>query len=540
MPKQARLGEEQPLRFVRIALRIGQKITGFAVFVAASVTPAATQAGLQQEPSSIYSSVRQLRSALDSGAMTAVELWRRYEERIAAFDRGGPQLRSVLALDPSAHQQAALADRLGPAAKRPLSGLPILVKDTIDVRGLPTTGGSVWLKDLVAPQDATVVARLREAGAVILGKTNCDDWFSDTTPGWGWSSLGGQTRNPWHQDYSPGGTSGGSAVAVAAGLAVAALGTDTSGSVLIPASWCGVIGFLPSAGSVSRAGVMPIALSLDRVGILARSVEDAESVFRAIRGWDPADTFTSHVLESPPEPIEKDFRVFRIGVLDDVVAAYSPAAPGVRAFAHALQQLASNGVDVRRGLVGGKNILRLASQNARQIYLAEQLPSLDAYFARQGETAPFANAREMLGKIGAHHFKVRYRDAVDRPPPERDFRSLAVRRNIAEARAVLLRTLEESDLDALALPYSVHGAPRLNASGGSGEVMSLASHSGLPAIVIPIGFTSEGLPLALELIGRPQDDLGLLKVAGVIERHASPRREPLLTPATFTKGSATP
>ncbi len=483
-----------------------------------------------REMAAADATLRELQVALHRSVISSAQLVQRFQDRIAAYDRAGPGLRAVLTVDPSAADQARQADRQKPAPGQTLHGLPLLVKDTIDVRGLVTSGGSVWLQDRVARRDATVVARLRAAGAVILGKTNCDDWFAATTPGWGWSSLGGQTRNPWHLDHSPGGTSGGSAVAVAAGLAVAALGTDTSGSVLIPASWCGVVGFLPSVGSISRSGVMPIALSLDRVGILARTVDDAAILFAAIRGWDAEDTQTVRELELPGPPAVTRARPPRLGVPEDLFAAFPAEAPGVGAFDQLMQRLAAYGVDVRRSLTVGADLFRLVSERSRQIFLVEQLPSLDAYLGRHGDGSPFATAREMLARFEPRNFKVRYRDAVDRPAPDRDDASLAVRRRLAVARAALVRALEQYDFDGLALPYSVRGAPRLDHPEDDAEVKSLASHTGLPAIVVPIGTTAGGLPLALQLIGRPHGDAGLLALAAIVEKQVARTGLPALTP----------
>ena len=238
-----------------------------------------------------------LQRGLRIGALTSVGLVRHCLDRIAAIDTAGPELRAVLSVNPDALEIAAVLDheRRAGSLRGPLHGVPVLVKDNIDTGDRqPTTAGSLVFSDRPALRDAEVVRRLREAGAVVLGKTNLSEWanWRDGRSTSGWSAAGGQTRNPYALDRTPLGSSAGSAVAVSAGLAPLAVGTETDGSIVSPASVNGVVGFKPTLGLVSRRGIVPIAHSQDTAGPMARSVADAALLLDAMAGSDPEDAAT--------------------------------------------------------------------------------------------------------------------------------------------------------------------------------------------------------------------------------------------------------
>src|SRR5215471_18716642 len=242
--------------------------------------------------------IADLAAAMADGDLTAAALAEGYLDRIARLDRRGPALRSVIELNPDAVDIAAQLDRerreRGP--RGPLHGVPVLLKDNIDTHDrMQTTAGSLALVGEPAPHDATVTARLRQAGAVILGKANLSEWanFRSQHSSSGWSGRGGQCRNPYRLDRSPCGSSSGSAVAVAANLCAAALGTETDGSIVCPSSACGVVGIKPTLGLTSRAGVIPIAHSQDTIGPFGRTVADAATVLGSMTGVDPRDPATA-------------------------------------------------------------------------------------------------------------------------------------------------------------------------------------------------------------------------------------------------------
>ncbi len=222
----------------------------------------------------------ELQAAMEAGRTSALELVEYYLERIGKFDHNGPRLSSVLETNPQAREIAAALDkeRAHKGPRGPLHGIPVILKDNLDTAdGLHTSAGSLAMRDSVAPQDAFLVSRLRQAGAVVLGKANMTEWANFMTVGMknGYSSRGGQTLNPYGQGFDPGGSSSGSGVAVSANLCAVAVGTETSGSILSPASSNSVVGIKPTVGLVSRSGIIPISSTQDTAGPMARSVTDA-------------------------------------------------------------------------------------------------------------------------------------------------------------------------------------------------------------------------------------------------------------------------
>jgi amidase len=257
--------------------------------------PAAQQLGANRVDRITDASILELQAAMDRGELSAQALTRHFLERIAARN---PELHAVIAVNPDALAAARAldAERQKGEPRGPLHGIPILIKDNIETRELPTTAGSLALAENRTGRDAFVVARLRAAGAIVLGKANLSEWanFRSERSSSGWSAVGGQGRNPHDTTRSPCGSSSGSGIAVAAGLAVAALGTETDGSVVCPASANGVVGIKPSVGLVSRTGIVPISHTQDTAGPMARSVVDAAILLAAMAGSDPDDAATLH------------------------------------------------------------------------------------------------------------------------------------------------------------------------------------------------------------------------------------------------------
>ena len=266
---------------------------GFTL-IAFALASGATAAQVLPSP---YASITQLQHRLDGGTLNTVQLTQLFATRIQQLDRSGPTLRAVIETNPEAATLAATLDarRAQTTPRSSLYGIPLLVKDNIATGDrMRTSAGSLALMAATAEHDATVVARLRAAGALILGKTNLSEWanFRSSRASSGWSGRGGQTRNPYVLDRSPCGSSSGSGAAVAAGLAVAAIGTETNGSVICPAAMNGIVGIKPTLGLVSRSGIVPISHSQDTAGPMARSVADAAALLTVIAGNDPRDPAT--------------------------------------------------------------------------------------------------------------------------------------------------------------------------------------------------------------------------------------------------------
>ena len=264
-----------------------------------------------------------LQTAMAAGRTSAVQLTRHFLRRIKAIDKAGPKVNAVIELNPDAMAQAKAldAERKKGRTRGPLHGLPVLIKDNIATAdAMSTTSGSLVLAGLHAKRDAHVVLRLREAGAVILGKTNLSEWanFRSSRSSSGWSSRGGQTCNPYALTRNTSGSSSGSGAAVAAGLCVLAVGTETDGSITSPAARCGIVGFKPTVGLVSRSGIIPIAASQDTAGPMARTVRDTALLLNALAGPDTNDgaTATAPTLVDFTAPLKTDaLRGARIGVI---------------------------------------------------------------------------------------------------------------------------------------------------------------------------------------------------------------------------------
>ncbi len=283
------LGEGIMFSRIRIAAAVFASLCTLTAAAADGDPPAAKNA-------SDFASIGELQQQFAAGTLTPHELTQRFIERIAALDQAGPKVNAIIELNPDALSIARAQDRAQAGKKLALRGIPIVIKDNIDTGDrMLTTAGSLALAEAPAPKDSTVAAKLRAAGAVILGKTNLSEWANmrSNHASSGWSGRGGQTRNPYVLDRNPCGSSAGSGAAVAAGFATVAIGSETDGSIVCPASSNGIVGIKPTLGLVSRAGIVPIAHSQDTAGPLARTVTDAAIVLGAIAGSDPRDPATA-------------------------------------------------------------------------------------------------------------------------------------------------------------------------------------------------------------------------------------------------------
>ncbi|CAE7219344.1 unnamed protein product [Rhizoctonia solani] len=282
----------------------------FSCFIIGVILPGASCSGptsslvpcseTSRFPDLYEASIRELECGLDNGYFTSVDLVKAYIKRIEQVNHKGPKLRAVLEINPRVLEQAALLDheRSNGAKRSPLHGIPMLVKDNIATwadEGMNTTAGSYALLGSIVPGDATVITKLRKAGAILLGKSNMSEWaaFRDWGLDSGWSGRGGQTTSPYYPGADPCGSSSGSGVATAIGLAAASLGTETDGSIICPSSYNNLIGIKPTVGLTSRAGVIPITLHQDTIGPMTRNVADAAIILSVIAGYDPKDNYTS-------------------------------------------------------------------------------------------------------------------------------------------------------------------------------------------------------------------------------------------------------
>jgi len=446
-------------------------------------------------------SIGALQAAMAAGHLSAVDLVRAYLTRIAAYDQHGPVLNAVLALNPRAEEEAQVSDaqRRHGAALGPLHGIPILLKDNIDAVGMPATAGSRALAQRRPAQDADVVRRLREAGAIVLGKTTLHELACGIT---NVSSLSGRTRNAYDAARVPGGSSGGSAVAVAASFAAAAIGSDTSGSIRIPAAFNQVLGLRPTVGRCSTAGVVPLSPTLDTVGPMARCADDLALLWSVMARPDRAMPATSRASAD-----------WRIGTLDSLFGDV-PVEHEVSAHARAaLARWQAHGVRIQP--------VTLAVDDARLM-----AANVTGYEFRDALAAclydaglPVRSLADILDG-GYPHPEVmgllREREALrDVDGSARQ----AVLGRAAAIRAEVLAALASGSLDMLVYP-SVRGAPVLLGEPQRGGNGLLAAVTGLPALSLPIGFTQSGIPVGLDLLGPAGSEPMLLQAARCLAQRA--------------------
>lgn len=469
-----------------------------------------------------------LQARFADGTLDAQALARQALTRIGRLDDGPAGLNAIVELNPDALAIAAVrdAERAQGRVRGPLHGVPVLLKENIDTADrMRTTAGSLALVDAPTPDDAHLVARLRDAGAVIVGKTNLSEWanFRSTRATSGWSARGGQTRNAWDATRNPCGSSAGSAVAVAVGMVPLAVGTETNGSITCPASANGVVGIKPTLGLVSRDGIVPIAVSQDSAGPLARRVADAALLLQAMAGHDPADPLSrERSLADITGPLDTDALAgARLGVLRDMTG-FDAATD--RLFAATLRRLRDAGavlVDVELGLpaefdADSFTVLLHEFHDGIERYLSGRgaaIATLDGLIAFNREHAD----REMP-HFGQEIFEQATRTSGLDAPAYR----LALERSRAAARSALDGLLGANRLDALIAPTM---APAWRTDYEQGDryrganVSAPPAVAGYPHISVPMGLV-DGLPVGLSFIGAAWRDAQLIGLAYAWERLA--------------------
>ncbi len=472
-------------------------------------------------------SLADIEAAFAARALTSEKLVQLYLARIEAYDKRGPKINAVIHLNPAALAEARVldAERAAGKSRGALHGIPVVVKDLLDVAGLPTTGGFKPFGDPIPARDSAVVARLKGAGAIILAKVNTANWFGD---GFDHTSRIGATHNPYKLGYTPGTSSNGTGAAISAWFAAVGIGTDTGGSVVIPSSNSGISGMVATQGLVSRAGIMPRGATQDRAGPMARSVYDVAVVLSVIGGWDVEDLATADGFGHFPRP-DWPARVAaaalpgkRVGVLREMIHTGPAHAEGVELFERALADLRKGGAQVF-DVATGLDLKVLATSAMGRTAEYEKIPLQNAYLARFGPNAPFKTIQEMIAKVGPGQFAKAMNDALLLPPPDQSPDYLARLRLRAQLRSAIADLCAKHDLDALVLPFSTLPPAKLSEPGVGGSGNSLASNNGFPAVIVPGGYTSEGLPMGVQFLGAPFSDLSVLEVARAYEK-ASARR----------------
>jgi amidase len=504
------------------------------------------------EPAFLFAeaTIDDLQARMAAGALTARELTAAYLQRIADVDQAGPKINAIIELNPDALAIATQldAERKAGRVRGPLHGIPILLKDNIATADrMETTAGSLALVGLRPTRDAHLVARLRDAGAVILGKTNLSEWanFRGERSISGWSGRGGQTRNPYVLDRSPSGSSSGSAAAVAANLCVVAIGTETSGSIISPSSACGIVGFKPTVGLVSRSGVIPIAATLDTAGPMTRTVRDAALVLAALAGVDARDAATQGLPVGLPEKLAAALpagalRGARIGFVR--LAGLRPDLDAVQAAALAALRAAGAAV-IEVGEFPG---LAAASGPRIEVMLYEMKAGIDAYLAELGPASPMKTMAGLI-KFNDEHwareqplFGQQYFLRAQAKGPLTDAAYL-------EARAACRRLGRTEGVDALMDKHYLDalvsvanspaaliappagGDPVFGAKGPGGGGSAPAALAGYPSVTVPVADVA-GLPVGFLFFGRAWSEPKLLALAADFESHTHARRPPAFLP----------
>jgi amidase len=474
-------------------------------------------------------SIMQLASELSEGKVTSLQLVDAYLARIAAYDKQGPSLNAMITINPSARAEAVRMDRERPTQlyRGPLHGIPVIIKDNYSTREMPTQAGSIALAGFVTGSDAFQVQKLRAAGAIILGKANMHDLAMGVT---GANSMGGQTCNPYDPTRIPGGSSSGTAAAVAASFAAIGWGSDTCGSIRVPAASTNLFGLRPTKGLSSIAGIVPLSHTQDVAGPLARTVEDLAIGLDATIGADPKDPATSVLANRPIISFvkaldENALRGARIGVYAQLFGTQPDDQETAGIVRAALERMKDAGAEIVEVTMPGLDTLM---QRAGVIDY-EFKPDFEEFMAGFAN-APVKSVQEIIDRR-LYHMAID--GSINRRNANGSRTSAAYVAAMARrgmARAAVERVLDSLRLDGIAYPTarrkpSVIGQPQ------PPNTCQLSAVTGLPAIAMPAGFTADSLPVGLEILGRTLSDAHLVALAFAYEQRVRPRRAPKTTPA---------
>ena len=484
-------------------------------------------------------SIDESRAAMESGGTSAVALTEQYLKRIEEIDRAGPTLRSVIETNPdaAATARALHEERKSKGPRGPLHGVPVLVKDNLDTHDkMMTTAGSLALVGPPAPLDSFVVQKLREAGAVLIGKTNLSEWanFRAGPSTSGWSARGGLTKNPHALDRNPSGSSSGSAVAVAAGLCAAAIGTETNGSIISPSTVCGIVGLKPTVGLVSRAGIIPISRSQDTAGPMARTVRDAAILLGAIAGPDDRDPDTAPAAEKA----HKDYTQFldadglkgaRIGVPRQMFRGNARAREVIEAALKVLKDAGAtlvDPVDPPGNGAGGPSYEVMLYEFKDGINRYLQSRASDFQVRTLADLIEFnrKNADKELPHFGQEIFIAAQEKG---PVTDKAYIDLVEKcRRLSRAEGID-KVMDQHKLDALVAP-SGGPAGKTDLVYGDRDVggsSTPAAVSGYPNITVPAG-NVRGLPVGISFFGRAWSEPVLLRIAYAFEQLTKARKAP--------------
>jgi amidase len=473
-------------------------------------------------------SIADEQKAMSEGRVTSKALVQAYLDRIAAFDQHGPRLNALITINPNALQEAEALDRERAAKgpRGPLHGIPVIVKDNYSTRDMQTTAGSMALFGFVPTIDAFQVRKLREAGAVIIAKSNLHELASGITSV---GSAFGQVRNPYDPARVPGGSSGGTGAAIAASFAAAGMGSDTCGSIRIPSSVNNLVGLRPTKGLSSIAGIVPLSTTQDVGGPLARSVSDLATMLDATIGEDPDDPAT-RLAPGQSRPKFTDalesasLKGVHIGILEPLFGGPGEDPEVNRVVRASIDELKKQGVEATSVPLPSLT----TDLNGSSLINAEFKEDLANYLANSGN--PPVHSLEDIVRGGLFHVALAGGMSARLASKGRNSREykLALAKRAA-MQQIILKLMEDQKLDALVYP-TLTRRPAMIGDPQGGSTCQLSATTGFPAISMPAGFTDEGLPIGVELLGRPFDDVKLVSYAYAYEQANHHRRAPGRTP----------
>jgi amidase len=487
--------------------------------------------------------IADLQQRMASGVTTSRGLVEQYLARIDTLDRRGPELRSMIELNPEALDIADRLDgeRRSGRVRGPLHGIPIVIKDNIATGDrMRTTAGSLALAAAPAPKDAFIVRRLRDAGAIIIGKTNLSEWanFRSTHSTSGWSARGGQTRNPYALDRNPSGSSSGTGVAVAANLAAVGVGTETDGSIVSPSNVNGLVGIKPTVGLVSRTGIVPISHTQDTAGPMARTVADAAALLTVLASTDASDTATRMAARRQSDYTRaldvNGLRGARIGVVRNRLFGSNAAADA----------LANAGIEAMKKqgavIVDPANIPTLGQFDGSEfeVLLYEFKADLPRFFEWWGPSAPLRSLADIIAFNNVHaademkYFgqEIALMAQAKGPLSDAAYRAALSKNRRLAATQGIDAVMTTHKLDALVAPT---GGPAwlidlVNGDSGTASApapSTVAAVAGYPHVTVPMGF-DRGLPVGLSFFGRAWSEATLIKLAYAFEQATRHRKPP--------------
>jgi Asp-tRNA(Asn)/Glu-tRNA(Gln) amidotransferase A subunit family amidase len=485
-------------------------------------------------------SIADIHNAMQAGTLTCHDLVQQYLDRIHAYDQQGPAINSMLYLNPASLQQADAMDLEFQRTHKlkPLACIPIVLKDNFDTADMPTTAGALTLKGAQPEKDAFAVKRLREAGALILGKANLQEFASG---GISVSSLGGQVKNPYDLTRTPGGSSGGTGAAVAANFAAAGTGSDTGGSIRSPSSANSLVGIRPTRGLISRDGIVPVSFTQDTIGPMTRTVADTAKLLDVMVGYDPNDPVTAFSVGNIPKTytdfLQNGLKGARLGVLTNLLGSGPEYEPVNAVMAKAIDALKQQGaviVPLEDPALDTKTLTANFRLNEPEFKAA-----LNGYLQQQGSHVPVHSLAEIITS-GQYHKPTlekffataqRYEDGPNSP----DYKDRRMRMD--EIKIEVANLMAKNQLDALLYPHQKCLVLPIGATFQKDRNGIIAALAGFPAIEVPAGFSTPtsdapiGVPVGIEFLGRAWAEPELLRLAFGFEQATHLRKPPQSAPA---------